>query len=98
MKEKIVSLVSKVKERKIAVSALLMALLFSFMVTGTCFASESGGGNVSDAMKTSMTTAFNGVKADVLAIITTALPPALAIMGVIIAVMVGIKFFRRAAK
>lgn len=59
---------------------------------------ESGGGAVTSGMTSAMTTAFNNVQADVVSIITTALPPALAIMGLILAIRVGIRWFRSAAK
>lgn len=51
-----------------------------------------------EALKTAMTTAFTGVKTDVLDIIGTALPIALAIVGVGLAITMGIKFFKKTSK
>ena len=51
-----------------------------------------------EALKTAMTTAFTGVKTDVLDIIGTALPIALAIVGVGLAITLGIKFFKKTSK
>lgn len=51
-----------------------------------------------EALKTAMTTAFTGVKSDVLDIIGAALPIALAIVGVGLAITLGIKFFKKTSK
>ncbi len=52
---------------------------------------------ISEAMKTALTTAFTGIQTDVMSIITIALPAALAIAGVGIAIRLGINFFRSIA-
>ena len=98
MKEKLESFAGLCLNKYRKVSAFVMALALSVMVTGVCNAEETSGGNVTSGMTTAMTTAFNGVKTDVTSIITTALPPALAIMGIVVAISVGVKFFRRFAK
>lgn len=53
------------------------------------------GGNLSETMTTAMTSAFTGVKTDVLGVIESSLPIALGIMGTILAIRLGIKFFTR---
>lgn len=55
-------------------------------------------GNISDTMTTALTTAFNGVKTDVLSMVETSLPIGLAIMGTVLAITLGVKFFRKVAK
>lgn len=52
---------------------------------------------MSDTMTTALTTAFTSVKGDVMSIIETALPVGVAIMGVTIAITIGIRFFKRIA-
>lgn len=47
------------------------------------------------AMKTVISTSFGLVRTDVMSIIETALPVAVAIMGVTIAITIGIRFFKR---
>ena len=49
---------------------------------------------VTEAMKTALSDAFSGVAADVISIATIALPVALSIAGLFIAVRLGIKFFK----
>lgn len=56
------------------------------------------GSNISDTMTNALSTAFNGVKTDVLSMIETSLPIGLAIMGTVLAITLGIKFFRKVAK
>lgn len=51
-----------------------------------------------EALKTAMTTAFTGIKTDVLDVIGTALPTALAIVGISLVVTLGIKFFKKVSK
>lgn len=50
------------------------------------------------ALQTAFTTALGTVQTDVMGYVTAALPVALAIMGTFIAVKLGIKFFKSAAK
>lgn len=59
---------------------------------------KKGVEKMDDALKTAMTTAFTGVKTDVLDIIGTALPIALAIVGIGLAITMGIKFFKKTSK
>lgn len=49
---------------------------------------------VTEAMKTALSDAFTGVANDVIAIATIALPVALSIAGLFIAVRLGVKFFK----
>ena len=50
-----------------------------------------------EALKTALTTAFTQVKSDTLDILGVALPAALGIVAVIMAVKIGIKFFKSVA-
>lgn len=65
----------------------------------TVFALEAGAvtGMMTDAMKTALGTAFNGISADVFDIMGTALPVGLGIAGVLLAIRIGINFFRSIA-
>ncbi len=49
---------------------------------------------VTEAMKTALSDAFAGIAADVTSIATLALPIALSIAGLFIAVRLGVKFFK----
>lgn len=62
----------------------------------TVFALEAGTvtGMMTDAMKQALTSAFNGIAADVFEIMGVALPIGLGIAGVFIAIRLGINFFR----
>ena len=50
------------------------------------------------ALQTAFTTALGTIQTDVMGYVTSALPVALAIMGLFIAVKLGIKFFKSTAK
>lgn len=52
---------------------------------------------ITEAMKTSLSDAFQGVGADVTAIATTALPYAIGIAGLFLAVRLGVRFFKSVA-
>lgn len=92
-------LMVKVKEKK---NALLVPAVGLATVAGSAlpvFASgETPSGSVTSDMTSALTTAFNGVKTDVISIIGVALPPALGIMAIGIALAVGIRFFTQMAK
>lgn len=49
---------------------------------------------VTEAMKTALSDAFSGIAADVISIATLALPVALSIAGLFIAIRLGVKFFK----
>lgn len=49
---------------------------------------------VTEAMKTALSDAFTGVANDVISIATIALPVALSIAGLFIAVKLGVRFFK----
>lgn len=53
---------------------------------------------MNEALTTAFTTAVTGIKGDVMTMLTTALPAGLTIMGVGLAVSIGIGFFRSIAK
>lgn len=52
---------------------------------------------ITEAMKTALSDAFAGVAADVASIATVALPTALGIAGLFIAIRLGIGFFKSTA-
>lgn len=56
------------------------------------------GGVFMDTLKTALTTAFTGVKTDTLDIMGVALPAALGIVSVVMAVKIGINFFKSVAQ
>lgn len=49
---------------------------------------------VTEAMKTALSDAFSGIATDVISIATLALPVALSIAGLFIAIKLGVKFFK----
>lgn len=53
---------------------------------------------MTEGMETAISTAFNGVKTDAMSVISTALPIGLAIMGVVLAITLGVKFFKKTTK
>ena len=52
---------------------------------------------MSEGMTTSIDTAFKAIKSDVISMMTTALPVALAIVGIGLAITLGVKFFKKIA-
>lgn len=50
---------------------------------------------MNEAITSALSTGFTQVSTDVTSIITTALPIALGVMGVMLALRIGIKFFKR---
>jgi len=50
---------------------------------------------MSEGMTTAVDTAFKAIKSDVSDMMTTALPVALAIVGIGLAVTLGVKFFKK---
>lgn len=96
MKERLNTFLTWCKENKMKAStALSMALLFVMGITANA---ETATGNIDSSMTTALTTGFAAVKTDVTTIISTALPYALGIMGIMIAIMIGVRFFKRASK
>lgn len=98
MKQSVNSLYAKMRKYK-----GMMALIFSLCLSGLfgLMVNASGGGstgNVTSDMTTALQTAFGNVQTDVVSVITTALPYALAVMGLILAVTIGIRFFKRVSK
>ena len=57
----------------------------------------ASGSLVTEAMTTAFTTGVDAVTADVSTMVTTALPKGLAIMGLFLAIKLGIRFFRSIA-
>lgn len=58
---------------------------------------ETSASLVSEAMKTAYTAALQGVQTDVSTMVTIALPIALGIVGLFLAIRLGIGFFRSIA-
>lgn len=50
---------------------------------------------MSESMTTAVDTAFKAIKTDVTSMMSTALPVALAIVGIGLAVTLGVKFFKK---
>ncbi len=50
---------------------------------------------MSETMTTAVDTAFKAIKSDVSSMMTTALPVALAIVGIGLAITLGVKFFKK---
>lgn len=89
--------ISKIAE-KVRNSKLAKGLCAAGAAVATGAASSMtalAAGNVDESTKTALTTAFEGIKEDVISIIGIALPAALVIMGLFIAIKLGIKFFKR---
>lgn len=53
---------------------------------------------MSESLTTALTTAFNSISTDVMDVAEVALPVALGIVGLFLAVRLGIKFFKSVAK
>lgn len=53
---------------------------------------------MSESLTTALTTAFNNISTDVMDVAEVALPVALGIVGLFLAVRLGIKFFKSVAK
>ena len=64
------------------------------MALATPVFAEDPSGNVTAGMTTALQTAFGAVQTDVVSVITTALPYALGIMALTVALRIGIKFFK----
>lgn len=68
------------------------------MPTTTILAAASGTGLFTADMQQAFSTAFNAIKTDVTGVVVTALPVGLGIMGLFLAVRLGISFFRSIAR
>ena len=64
---------------------------------GVLAAAETSSSLVTEAMTTAFTTALQSVQGDVSAMVTIALPVGLGIMGLFLAIRLGIGFFRSIA-
>lgn len=67
------------------------------MPTVFALAADTSTGMLTDAMKTAVTTALNGISADVFDLMGIALPIGLGIAGVFMAIRLGIRFFHSVA-
>lgn len=77
-------------------AARVCSALVAGVGTALCGAVQSFAA-VPTEMKDALTTAFDGVKTDAVSFMSIALPAALGIMGIVIAVSLGIKFFKKFA-
>lgn len=64
----------------------------------TIIAANAGSGLFTADMQQAFSTAFNAIKTDVTGVVVTALPVGLGIMGLFLAVRLGISFFRSIAR
>lgn len=78
-------------KREVAVSVSAMAIPVTTAVSA--FAAETG---ITD-IKAAMSSAMDTMKLDIVEMVATILPPALAVMGIGLAVAYGLKFFRKIA-
>lgn len=64
------------------------------------FATEGGDstGNINSAIETAVSSGFQSVLADVNTLVGSALPFAMGIMGIMLALRLGVKFFKSTAK
>lgn len=81
--------------RKVGVVALPVALT---VVTALPVYAEDGTGSTSVDITSTLITAFTTVQHDMLGTINGALPIALVVVGAVMCVRFGIKFFRQVAK
>jgi len=77
------------------VVCMAMSLLLMMSLAIPAFATGEGGGTA--GINSAVTSALGTVQSDALSLIASVLPYALAIMGAIIVVMVGIRVFKRVA-
>ena len=80
--------------KKKLLSVMPVSAMVSMAAAAPAFAAESGGADVSGMLTTAMTT----VQADMLGTITSLTPIALVVVGAVMAVKFGVKFFRGLAK
>lgn len=86
----------KIKEKLKAHASKIFAAVTggAVMVAGAVPALAEGVSDT-DGLKSAMSTAFGQIKTDAFSMMGTALPIALAIVGAVIAVKLGIKFFKK---
>lgn len=87
-------LLSKIKQSKVGRLGAVVLAAVSTACMG-CISAFAEVTTDSSALKDAMSTAFNGIKADAISFFAVALPVALSIMGIVIAVKLGIKFFKK---
>lgn len=82
------------------IAGVVSALAISAFAALSAFATDGAEatGNIDSTMLGAVTSAFTSVKTDVFSIIGSALPIALAIVGLGIAITLGVKYFRKLAK
>ena len=87
----------KIKEKLKAHASKIAAAVTggAVMVAGAVPALAADGSSDTEGLKTALSTAFGQIKTDAFSIMGTALPIALAIMGIVIAIKLGIKFFKK---
>jgi len=85
-----------VSKHKRAVS-MLFAFAMVFAMAIPAFATGESGGD-SAAITSAVSTGLQGVQTQAMSLIATILPYALAIMGAVLVVMIGIRVFKSVAK
>lgn len=97
VKEKLVDLYQGSKD-KIAATVAASGVGAGVLMPLAVYANETTSGNITAGMTTALQTAFGNVQTDVVSIVTTAMPYALGIFGLFIAIRGGLKFFRQTSR
>lgn len=93
MKERLAQFKDKLRNSKIfKVGAAAFA---GASVACTSAVNALAASSITEDMKTALSTAFTDVKTDAISIMTVALPAALSVMGIGIAITLGINFFKK---
>lgn len=87
----------KIKEKLKAHASKIAAAVTggAVMIAGAVPAFAEGVSSDTDGLKSAMSTAFGQIKTDAFSMMGTALPIALCIIGAVLAVKLGIKFFKK---
>ena len=87
----------KIKEKLKAHASKIAAAVTGggVMIAGAVPAFAEGAASDTDGLKSAMSTAFGQIKTDAFSMMGTALPIALGIIGAVLAVKLGIKFFKK---
>ena len=87
----------KIKEKLKAHASKIAAAVTggAVMIAGAVPAFAEGAASDVDGLKSAMSTAFGQIKTDAFSMMGTALPIGLGIIGAVLAVKLGIKFFKK---
>lgn len=87
-------LLSKIKQSKVGRLGAVVLAAVSTACMG-CISAFAEDTSSTATLKNAMSTAFESIKSDAISFFAVALPVALSIMGIVIAVKLGIKFFKK---